>query len=142
MFSLESPHRVHTIYHFQYEKENHPILPQICSYRIFFLRTQERVRNSHGKRVSSVRATEVLLYMQKCYHFWQKNCEEISAKVSYNFSGKQKCQIDFVSIVNLNKPLTNDFFNPLKPYVFFHSYHLDESSLAFRGFRLILSQLF
>ena len=27
-----------------------------------FLGTQERVRNSHGKRVISVRATEVLLY--------------------------------------------------------------------------------
>ena len=28
----------------------------------FFLGTQERVRNSHGKRAISVRATEVLLY--------------------------------------------------------------------------------
>ena len=31
----------------------------------FFQRTQERVRNSHGKRAISVRATEVLLYLQK-----------------------------------------------------------------------------
>ena len=28
----------------------------------FFQRTQERVRNSHGKRAIRVRATEVLLY--------------------------------------------------------------------------------
>ena len=35
MFSLESPHRVHTIYHFQYKKENHPKLSKICSYEIF-----------------------------------------------------------------------------------------------------------
>ena len=28
-----------------------------------FLETQERVRNSHGKRAISVRASEVLLYM-------------------------------------------------------------------------------
>ena len=26
---------VHTIYHFQYEKEKHPKLSQICSYGIF-----------------------------------------------------------------------------------------------------------
>ena len=31
----------------------------------FFLGTQERVRNSHGKRAISVRATEVLLYMAR-----------------------------------------------------------------------------
>ena len=29
----------------------------------FFLGTQKRVRNSHGKRAISVRATEVLLYL-------------------------------------------------------------------------------
>ena len=40
MFSLESPHGgnsyEYTIYHFQYEKENHPELYQICSHGIFF----------------------------------------------------------------------------------------------------------
>ena len=35
VFSLESPHQV-DIYHFQYKKENHPKLCQICSYGIFF----------------------------------------------------------------------------------------------------------
>ena len=31
----------------------------------FFLGTQERVRNSRGKRVISIRAIEVLLYFEK-----------------------------------------------------------------------------
>ena len=50
------------MYHFQYKKEKHPNLIQICSYGIF-LGTQERVRKSRGKRAISVRATEVLLYL-------------------------------------------------------------------------------
>ena len=33
----------------------------------FFKGTQEQVRNSHGKRAISVRATEVLLYMLHMY---------------------------------------------------------------------------
>ena len=64
--TLESPHRgdsneyiQYTI--FQYEKEKHPKLSQICSYGFFFQETRERVRKSHGKRAVSVRATEVLL---------------------------------------------------------------------------------
>ena len=48
----------------QYAIKNRPKLSQICSYGIFFLGTQARVRNSHGKRAISVRATEVLLYFQ------------------------------------------------------------------------------
>ena len=39
---------------------NHTQLSQICSQGIF-LGTQERVRNSRGKRAISVRAIEVLL---------------------------------------------------------------------------------
>ena len=50
------------MYHFQYKQKNHPKLSQICSYWIFFLGSQELVRNSRGKRVISVRAIEVLLY--------------------------------------------------------------------------------
>ena len=46
---------------FQYKKENHPKLLETCSYRILFEGSQERVRNSRGKRAISVRATEVLL---------------------------------------------------------------------------------
>ena len=34
----------------------------------FFLGTQERVRNSRGKRAISVRAIEVLLYMFACHY--------------------------------------------------------------------------
>ena len=67
LFSLESPHRgdsnkytQYTIFN-QYKIEHHPKLIQICSYKIFSQGTQERVRNSHGKRAISVRAIEVLL---------------------------------------------------------------------------------
>ena len=35
----------------------------VFKYGIFMLGTQERVRNSRGKRVIGVRATEVLLYV-------------------------------------------------------------------------------
>ena len=57
---------MHTIYHFQYEKEKKqtPKLSQFCSYGIF-PGTPERVRNSRGKRAISVRAIEVLLYFFK-----------------------------------------------------------------------------
>ena len=48
---------------FYNKKENHPQI--IVSYGVFYLRTQERVRNSRGKRAISVRrATEVLLYKE------------------------------------------------------------------------------
>ena len=45
---------------FQYKTENHPKLSQICSF-VFSRGTQERVRNSRGKRAISVRAIEGLL---------------------------------------------------------------------------------
>ena len=65
VFSLESPHRgdsnEYTI--FQCDKENHPNVSQIRSYGFLFQETQERVRNSRGKRAISVRATEVLLFI-------------------------------------------------------------------------------
>ena len=66
VFSLESPQRgdsnEYTQYTIsQYKKENHPKLSQICKYRICSKGTQERVRNSLGKRAISVPATEVLL---------------------------------------------------------------------------------
>ena len=59
MFSLESPQRgdsnEYTQYTIsQYEKENHPKSAAMG----FFQGTQERVRNSRGKRAISVRATE------------------------------------------------------------------------------------
>ena len=48
----------HNIYNFQYKKENHPKLSMG-----FFQGTQERVRNSRGKRAISVRATDSLPYL-------------------------------------------------------------------------------
>ena len=59
MFSLESPH--YTI--FNIKKKITLNYPNSAAME-FFLGTQERVRNSRGKRVISVRATEVLLYVK------------------------------------------------------------------------------
>ena len=71
VFSLQSPHRGDSNEYTQYiifKKENHHKLSQFCSYGIFFVGTQARVRNSHGKRAISVRATEVLLYSAEHLH--------------------------------------------------------------------------
>ena len=64
MSSLESPHRgdpyeytKYTI--FNIKKENHPKLPQSCSYGIFPRDLRTSSKNSPGKRAISVRATEV-----------------------------------------------------------------------------------
>ena len=70
VFSLESPHggdskeyTQHTIITIKKKITlNYPKNNNVCSYGIFFLGTQEQVRNSRGKRAISVRATEVLLY--------------------------------------------------------------------------------
>ena len=45
-------------------KEKKPLIITNLHGVSFFLGTEERVRNSRGKRAISVRATEVLLYMQ------------------------------------------------------------------------------
>ena len=44
------------------KKKSRLIIPK-SETKGFFLGTQERVRNSRGKRAISVRATEVLLYL-------------------------------------------------------------------------------
>ena len=67
MFSLESPHRGDSNGYKQYTIFNIKtkitlIYPKSAATRIFFLGTQERVRNSYGTRAISVQATEVLLY--------------------------------------------------------------------------------
>ena len=70
MFSLESPHRgdsneytLHTIINIKKEIAlNYSKYNNVCSFHGFFQGTQERVRNSRGKKAISVRATEVLLY--------------------------------------------------------------------------------
>ena len=66
MFSLELPHggdsNEYTHYTvFNIKKKITLTYPKSAA-KGFFLGTQERVRNSRGKRLISVRATEVLLY--------------------------------------------------------------------------------
>ena len=62
VYSLKSPHRVHTTYICKIREEN---LSKLSVYRIWrkSLRTQERVRLIHSKRAIGVRAIEVLLYV-------------------------------------------------------------------------------
>ena len=62
VFSSESPHRGDSNEYTQYTIFNCPKLSQFLSYGFFLQGTQERVRNSRGKRAISVRVTEVLLY--------------------------------------------------------------------------------
>ena len=56
VFSLESPHRGDSNEYTQYTIFNiKKKITQICSHGFLFQGTQERVRNSHGKRAISVR---------------------------------------------------------------------------------------
>ena len=56
---------MHTIYHFQHKKKIALNYPKSAGDGIF-QGTQKRVRNSHGKRAISVRATEVLpVYIER-----------------------------------------------------------------------------
>ena len=66
MFSLESPHRGDSNEYTQYtifnmNEKNTLNYPKSAAMG-FFQGTQERVRNSRGKRAISVRVIEVLLY--------------------------------------------------------------------------------
>ena len=65
VFSLESPHGGDSNEYTQYTlfniKKSPEIIPKLQLWD-FFSRTQERLRNSRGKRAISVRAIEVLLY--------------------------------------------------------------------------------
>ena len=66
VFSLELLHRGDSNKYTQYtvfniKKKNHAELPK-SSTKGFFLGTQERVRNSLGKRAISVRPTEIFVY--------------------------------------------------------------------------------
>ena len=66
VFSLESPRgdsNEYTQYPvFNKNGKSHSIIPNPKP-RDFLLGTQERVRNSRGKRATSIRAIELLLYM-------------------------------------------------------------------------------
>ena len=71
VFSLESPHRADSKEYTQHaiintKKKmtlNYSKYNNVCTYGIFSLGTQERVRNNRGKRAIGVRAIEVLLYV-------------------------------------------------------------------------------
>ena len=70
VFTLESPQRGGSNENTQYtivdiKKKIALNYPKSAAMR-FFKGTQKRIRNSHGKRAISVRATEVLLYCDVC----------------------------------------------------------------------------
>ena len=69
MFSLQSPHRGDAYKYTQYTTSNIKRKTTLnypkSAAMGFFLGTQERVRNSRGKRAISIRATEELLYMYR-----------------------------------------------------------------------------
>ena len=62
------------MYHFQYERKSPKIILNLQLWD-FFHGTQERVRNSRGKRAIRVRATEDLL--------WRLIVVEIESTLSY-----------------------------------------------------------
>ena len=64
MFSLESPYRGDSNEHTKYTNFYIYIYKSASAAMGYFLGTQERVRNSRGKRAISVRSTEVLLYFK------------------------------------------------------------------------------
>ena len=65
VFSLESPHRGDSNEYTQYTTFNMQKKNTLNYFKLqprdFFLGTQERVRNSRGKRTISVQASEILL---------------------------------------------------------------------------------
>ena len=69
MFSLESPQRGNSNEYTQYTifniKKKITLNDSTSQLWDFFQGTQELVRNSRGKRAISVRATEVLLYLEE-----------------------------------------------------------------------------
>ena len=64
MFSLESLHRGNSNEYSQYKKLKISLNYNESAGIGFFQGTEERVRNSRGKRAISVLATEVLLYAE------------------------------------------------------------------------------
>ena len=66
VFSLESPHRGDSNVYTQYTIFISPQIILNLQLWDIFLRTEKQVRHSRGKGATSVRATEVLLYI----HTW------------------------------------------------------------------------
>ena len=81
MFSLESPHRGDSNKYIQLTifniKKKITINCPKSAAMGFFRGTHKRVRNSHGKRAITVRATEVLLY------FYRKELRSLDANFSF-----------------------------------------------------------
>ena len=71
VLSLELPHlgnsNEYTQYIVFYIKKKITLNYPKSAAKEYFLGTQERVRNSRGKRAISVRATEVLLYLLRSF---------------------------------------------------------------------------
>ena len=83
MFSLESPHQGDSNEYTKYaifSKKNIFTLnyPKYAAMGFFSQGTPERVQNSHGKRATSVRAIEVLLY-NNAITYMEILCTEIKA---------------------------------------------------------------
>ena len=102
MFSLESPRRGDSNEYTQHAiinvkktiTLNYPKYIIVCSYGIFFFQgTQERVRNIRGKRAISVRAIEVLLYVEK-------NCCNVISEAKTTL---QSNRIDLTIMVHFHK---------------------------------------
>ena len=79
VFSLESPHRGDSNEYTQYtifsmKKENTLNYPKSAAMGFFVQGTQERIRNSRGKRAISVRAIEVLLFDLQQYGQLNNSC--------------------------------------------------------------------
>ena len=94
MFSLELPHRgdsnENTRYTlFNMNKMNTLNYPKSAAMG-FFQGTQERIRNSRGKRAINVRAIEVLLFVKYANIFVARNVRSFcSAKTSLIFFNKK-----------------------------------------------------
>ena len=89
VYSLKSPHRVHTTYICKIREEN---LSKLSVYRIWrkSLRTQERVRLIHSKRAIGVRAIEVLLYVTPPYQTKRERKTRLSIGTTKHCSQKAK----------------------------------------------------
>ena len=87
MFSFESPYRRNSYEYTQYiifntkKKKKSPTSAAMG----FFLGTQERVRDSHGKRAISIRATEVLLYIHLIHDLSLVNKLLFASGLPFNF---------------------------------------------------------
>ena len=99
VFSIESPHRGNSNENTQYTVFNITqksllIIPSLQP-RDFLQETQEQVRNSRGKLVISVRATEVLLYLDcNQYNLFRHNDSRLGSMTFFLFCNRPCIHID------------------------------------------------